>query len=104
MTQDELNRFLLDEAIKDDLDILSQLIAVNDLCNVERAPGLKVGAYKIDWARNLLAGSILARSANREAEEAALRIATGAITLSDNLSVKELRSHPVRQTFEQPRD
>jgi superfamily II DNA/RNA helicase len=89
MTQDSLNRFLLDEAIKDDLNILSRLIAVSDLRNVERNQDLKPGAYEFDWARNLLAGSILARASDREAEEAALRIATGAVTISDSLAVKD---------------
>lgn len=89
MTQDSLNRFLLEEGIKDDLDTLSRLIAVGDLCNVERAPDLEAAALAIHWPRILLAGSILARGSDREAVEAALRIATGAVTLSNKIAIND---------------
>ncbi len=43
----------------------------------------------IDWPRLLLAGSILARSEQRIDQEAALRIATAAISLTDNQALKD---------------
>lgn len=45
--------------------------------------------FTIDWPRLLLAGSILARSDQRIDQEAALRIATGAIALGDKMAIKD---------------
>jgi superfamily II DNA/RNA helicase len=42
-----------------------------------------------DWPRLLLAGSVLSRSDQRTFQDAALRIATAAITLSDSEAVKD---------------
>lgn len=89
MSQEKLNRFLLDEAIKDDLNMISRLIATASLSNIERDPDISTNAKPIDWKLNLLAASILARGTTRETEEAALCIATGAITLSTDITVND---------------
>jgi hypothetical protein len=44
---------------------------------------------EVDWPRLLLAGSILARSTDRKHLETALRIATGAVTLSSEQRVQD---------------
>jgi hypothetical protein len=46
-------------------------------------------ATSFDWPRLLLAGNILARSDQRTYQDAALRIATAAITLSDSEAIKD---------------
>jgi hypothetical protein len=42
----------------------------------------------IDWPRLLLAGSVLARTQQRSGQEAALRIATAALSLSQERSIR----------------
>lgn len=89
MTQNTLNRFLLDEGIKKELDALSRLMAVREFNNIEPAPDLQQEEDTVDWGRVLLAGSILARERDRESEEAALRIATAAIVLGKSVAVRD---------------
>ncbi|MCP1237625.1 DEAD/DEAH box helicase [Gluconobacter kondonii] len=86
MSLDQLVTWLMDEGVKDDVETLTRLAVRTELDHlapetVETAP--------IDWHRLLFAGSILARSAFRQHQEAALRIATGAVTMADTQPVKD---------------
>jgi hypothetical protein len=77
----ELQSWLLQEGIRADLDAITRLTVRNELDNLERDPS-EQALETIDWPRLLLAGSILARSDERADQEAALRIATAAISLT----------------------
>lgn len=89
MTQENLIAFLLDDALSEDLNTISRLLALRDIANVDRSEDLIDASKAIDWSRCVLAGSILARGSDRASEEAALRIATAAVTLSDNVIVRD---------------
>lgn len=80
-----LFRWLLTEGIGDELHRLSIRIARNEF---EGALG-PVPHEELDWARLMLAGSILAQCPTRAEQEAALRIATGAVILSDRADVRD---------------
>ncbi len=86
MTLPELQAWLLEDGIRDELDILTRAIVRTEIENLidqdEKAPDL-------DWSRLLFAGSILARSTTRPYQEAALRIATAAVALSSDETVRD---------------
>ena len=88
MSLGDFQIWLMNQGIRDDLDELTRRTVVTELDNLVLAPeGAPVAA--IDWSRLLLAGSILARSDQRPHQEAALRIATGAVTISKSDAVKD---------------
>ncbi|WP_312346074.1 DEAD/DEAH box helicase [Stenotrophomonas acidaminiphila] len=83
-----LQSWLLQEGVRSDLDTIIQLTVRNELDNL--LPNTSgQSAASIDWPRLLLAGSILARSDQRIDQEAALRVATAAITLTDDQALKD---------------
>lgn len=84
----DLQAWLLREGIRDDLDAITRLTVRNELDNLAPDPSAP-SAAAIDWPRLLLAGSILARSDQRADQEAALRIATAAISLTDDQALKD---------------
>ena len=84
----DFQSWLMDEGVRDDLDILTRRMVTTELDNLVAKPDI-VPAGEIDWPRLLLAGSILARSDRRDYQEAALRIATGAVSLSNSQSIKD---------------
>ncbi|AMP36974.1 DEAD/DEAH box helicase [Ralstonia solanacearum] len=84
----DLQAWLLQEGIRDDLDAITRLTVRNELDNLAPDPSAP-SAAAIDWPRLLLAGSILARSDQRADQEAALRIATAAISLTDDQALKD---------------
>lgn len=86
MSLEELATWLMDEGVKDDVETLTRLTVRTELDHLTPEPA---EAAPIDWHRLLFAGSILARSASRQHQEAALRIATGAVTLADSQPVKD---------------
>lgn len=86
MSLDELATWLMDEGVKDDVETLTLLTVRAELDHL--APEAAEAAL-IDWHRLLFAGSVLARSASRHHQEAALRIATGAVTMADTQPVKD---------------
>ncbi|AHY48792.1 hypothetical protein ACVIW2_004003 [Bradyrhizobium huanghuaihaiense] len=83
-----LQSWLLQEGIRDDLDAIIRLTVRTELDNLVPEPAAP-SAVAIDWPRLLLAGSILARSDQRIDQEAALRIATAAISLTDDQALKD---------------
>jgi len=84
----ELQSWLVEEAIGQDLDILTRRTVRTELDNLVAEPA-GAPAAEIDWAKLLLSGSILARSDHRVHQEAALRIATGAVLLASSQSVRD---------------
>lgn len=88
MSLASLQSWLLKDGIHDDLQKIVRLtvaIEVDNLVLDDDTPA----ASSLDWPRLLLAGSILARSDDRTEQEAALRIATGAVTLAESPAVKD---------------
>ena len=81
MTRAELQRWLREEGIRQELAVVTQSTIVRDLEGIAPGQKLEKELALVEWDRLLLAGSILARSAERENVEAALRIATAAISL-----------------------
>lgn len=88
MSLADLQSWLMEESIGEDLDILTRRTVRTELDNLV-AESDTAPAADFDWSRLLLAGSILARSDHRPYKEAALRIATGAVSLSGNQMVKD---------------
>ena len=86
MSLEELATWLMDEGVKDDVETVTRLIVRTELDHLAPEPA---EAAPIDWHRLLFAGSILARSASRQHQETALRIATGAVTMADMQPVKD---------------
>lgn len=83
-----LQSWLLEDGVREDLGAITLLTVRNELDNLaldSSAPSASV----IDWPRLLLAGSILARSGQRVDQEAALRIATAAISLTEDQAYKD---------------
>lgn len=88
MSLADLQSWLLQEGVRDDLDAITRLTVRNELDNL--APDTSVQSDEpIDWPRLLLAGSILARSDQRGDQEAALRVATAAVSLTDDQALKD---------------
>ena len=88
MSLADLQSWLLQEGIREDLDAITRLTVRMELDNLATDPSVQSAAV-IDWPRLLLAGSILARSEQRTDQEAALRIATAAISLTNNQAFKD---------------
>ena len=87
MSLDDLQSWLISDGVAQDIDLLTRLTVRTELDNLTDDAGGDVAA--LDWSHLLLAGSILARSDNRNHQEAALRIATGAVTLENSQPVKD---------------
>jgi len=87
MSLNDLTAWLVDEGIKDNVEVLTRRIVRTELDNLMAEPD--EDEKEIDWQRLLFAGSILARSEARPHQEIALRIATGAVTLADTQPVKD---------------
>ncbi len=89
MTREELQDWLFQEGVADDLTRLSQLMVATELDNFTPSFDTDALATAIDWGRLLLAGSILSRSPSRPHTVAALRIATSALLLAETVTVKD---------------
>lgn len=89
MNIEELQDWLLNEGIQADLQRVSQLSTLHELDNFKPSIDENSLRSEIDWGRLLLAGSILAQSKERRHEEAALRIATGALIISQDRAMKD---------------
>ena len=89
MTPEDLHDWLLEKGVHCDLRRVAQLTAMIEIDNLE--PSIDTGtlATEIHWDRLLLAGSILARSEQRRHQEAALRIATGALIISEDMATRD---------------
>ena len=86
MTELQLQDWLVDEGIAEDVRLVRQATAAKSISNLTY--GFDESALKsLEWPRLLLAGSVLARSNNRRHQEVALAIATGAVVLRPNSGV-----------------
>jgi hypothetical protein len=83
-----LQSWLLSDGVGHDIAAVAKLTARLDLCNLAPDPDA-VDPAGIDWQRLVLAGSILARSDQRLDQEAALRIAVAAVSLVENVSIRD---------------
>jgi hypothetical protein len=84
----ELQSYLMADGVKDDIVALTRLTARSELSNLVSDPD-DVDLKDADWQRLILAGSILARSGKRDEQDAALRIAVAAITLVEDVTVRD---------------
>lgn len=88
MSLAELQNWLLEDSLKDELNALTRLTVRMEIDNLAALPD-ETDRSGPDWPRLLFAGSILVRSDEREYQEAALRIATAAITLAESAAVHD---------------
>lgn len=88
MSESDLQSWLIQDGVGRDLDAIVTKMVRAELDNL--VPGTdEASLEQVDWPKLLFAGSILARSEVREHQEAALRIATGAVTLSDRVAIQD---------------
>jgi len=83
----DLQVWLMQKGIREDLDLVTRLTVRDELDNL--IPESAGSHESVSWSQLLLAGSILARSENRTYQEAALRIGTAAIVLSTSKEYKD---------------
>lgn len=83
----DLQSWLVEQGIEAELDQLTRHTVRSEIANLVPEPD-EVPA-PIDWQRLLLAASVLARSDTRFHQEAALRIATSAVTMSTSAAVTD---------------
>lgn len=88
MSLKELQLWLLAEGVRDDLSKIVRLTVRSELDNLTKNADENT-VEGIDWQRLVFAGSILARSEARLDQEAALRIAVAAITLTNDTPVRD---------------
>ncbi len=88
MSLEDLQSWLLAEGVRDDLNKIVRLTVRSELDNLAEEVD-EITVEGIDWQRLVFAGSILARSEARADQEAALRIAVAAISLTDDKVVRD---------------
>lgn len=87
MSLNDLQGWLVGDSLRDELNQLTRQTVIAELDNL--VPTGTDETMSFDWPRLLFAGSILGRSTQRSYRDAALRIATAAITLSDSEIVRD---------------
>ena len=88
MNLDELQSWLLKDGVRDDLEAVTRLTVRTELDNLASDLSTR-SEMEIDWRRLLFAGSILARSDRRLDQEAALRIAIAAVSLTTEQTLQD---------------
>ncbi|WP_232631416.1 DEAD/DEAH box helicase [Methylobacterium sp. Leaf118] len=89
MSVNELQTWLLEDGIKDELDLLARALAASEINDIVPSKEISAAAKQIDWPRLLLAAGILARSSKRDNQEAVLTVATSALMLQSKESIKD---------------
>jgi len=89
MKDTELFDWLSGEALRDDIIRLTQITVATEITNLDAIHESADPKKSFDWQQLLLAGSLLARSTERTHQEAALRIATAAVTLETSPEVRD---------------
>jgi superfamily II DNA/RNA helicase len=89
MKEAELFDWLAREALYEDIAKLTQLTVATEITNLEVSYACENPQEEFNWRQLLLAASLLARSNQREHQEAALRIATAAVTLDTAQDVRD---------------
>ncbi|MEO5916212.1 MAG: DEAD/DEAH box helicase [Luteolibacter sp.] len=87
MSLANLNSWLMSDGVREEIEALTRHTVRTELDNL--ASDVSKAVPTFDWSRLLFAGSILARSELRSHQEAALRIATGAVTLDNRQPIKD---------------
>jgi superfamily II DNA/RNA helicase len=85
----DLQTWLLDEGIRPELNLLTRMTVVTEIDNFTTIAETANTNHNLDWNRLLMAASILAQSVERRFQEAALRVATAALTLDTPLQVRD---------------
>ena len=89
MKEAELFNWLIQEALQKDIAKLTQLTAANEITNLDDVYACDDPRAEFNWSDLILAASLLARSQQRAHQEAALRIATAAVTLETAANVRD---------------
>jgi len=89
MKDTELFDWLTGEALRDDIVKLVQITVATEITNLDEGKKFTDPENSFDWPLLLLAGSLLAKSVERAHQEAALRIATAALTLETSPKVRD---------------
>ena len=89
MTPDELQDWLLQNGVAEELEDIARISVVRELDNFTPSFNAEALLAELDWDRLLLAGSVLSQSEARKHTVAALRIATSALLLSDKSIVRD---------------
>ena len=89
MKSEELCEWLIDDALSEEIEAITQITVTSEIDNTVGVDREELGERTFDWNRLLLAASILAKSQTRKHLEAALRIATAAISLSTEIDVRD---------------
>lgn len=89
MKDTELFNWLASEAMREDITKLTLLTVATEITNLEASCVCENPQAAFNWKDLLLAGSLLARSDQRPHQEAALRIATAAVTLETAQDVRD---------------
>ncbi|MCJ2116624.1 DEAD/DEAH box helicase [Methylobacterium sp. J-001] len=89
MNASELIEWLLNDGVARELATLVRINALQDLENVDPVEAIDDALEQLDWKRLLLAGSILAKSKARRPREAALLIATSAMTCAPRGPIRD---------------
>lgn len=92
MNAAELQAWLLSDGIRDELALVTRATVRSELGNVQAYDDDIEQLQKIAWGKLILAGSVLARSSERPALDAALRIATAALTLGTRKEIRDAGS------------
>lgn len=89
MKDTELFDWLTGEALRSDIIRLAQITVATEITNLAEVNRSADAKTNFDWQLLLLAGSLLAKSFERAHQEAALRIATAALTLETSPKVRD---------------
>lgn len=89
MTDKELFNWLTRDALQEDVTKLTQLTVATEITNLDISSANDDLNKEFNWQELILAGSLLARSDQREHQEAALRIATAALTLETERDIRD---------------
>jgi hypothetical protein len=89
MKDKELFNWLTREALQEDIARLVQHTVATEITNLDEINPCGNPQEAFNWQELLLAGSLLARSDQREHQEAALRIATAAVTLDTAQNIRD---------------
>ena len=85
----QLQSWLVDEGLSEELDTLTRRTVRTELDNLFPESDDEKESTAPDWTRLLFAGSILARSNQRVHQEAALRIATAAMVIPTSSAIRD---------------
>ncbi|MGY4400532.1 DEAD/DEAH box helicase [Bradyrhizobium sp. USDA 3315] len=89
MNESELHDWLLSEGIRDDLALVTLATVTSEFGSISLRESVAKQLHELDWERLILAGSLLAKSHHRDRVEAALRIATAALSIGDRRNVRD---------------